>query len=323
MTEFYHKYFTGPNNESNIRQFVKDVVEKYAINVGFDVKKLKGDLASIQTLATAFGDISGEIIVQLIDAEIQMLTTKQEDLSKKINQDINQVQADDKRLLDFLADGQTLDAPKKIQVKPAVAATPTTTPTTTPTETTPPTDEKNLIAKNLYNQYTQAVNKFNEDKTNFKNDKEVVELYSKVNNFEDTTLPKLLGVTNDDLLEVYSKYRAGLMTALIRYTIQDKNKASLNHVKESLDKFNLAAQNSGIKGFKPTNIEELIREHDKLLGIGVKPKSAEPPATDLAKNTLQKKCLSKLIHLNHKIYLMQSLGWSLRFRRLMKKKFNL
>ena len=94
-----------------------------------------------------------------------------------------------------------------------------------------------------------------------------------INNFEDTILPKLLGVTQENLrqsLDVYTEYRTGLMRSLIDYTTNNKTDPEattklLKRVEDYLRQFNEEAQKSGIKDFEPTNIEDLINNHEKIL----------------------------------------------------------
>lgn len=129
MVDFYEKYFTGPNMESNIREFIKDVIEGYKVSSGerIDLASLKNDLTSIQSLAGAFGETSSEVIAQLIDAEVELATTDDANLIIKINHEINNTGTDDKRLLKFLTDGERLDAPKPLP--PPRTEPPTATPT--------------------------------------------------------------------------------------------------------------------------------------------------------------------------------------------------
>ena len=135
------------------------------------------------------------------------------------------------------------------------------------------TTQPELNGRELFDQYYEAVREFNNDKANLVNGKKVADLYSQINNFEDTILPKLLGVTQENLrqsLDVYTEYRTGLMRSLIDYTTNNKTDPEattklLKRVEDYLRQFNEEAQKSGIKDFEPTNIEDLINNHEKIL----------------------------------------------------------
>ncbi|QQG44213.1 MAG: hypothetical protein HYW86_05135 [Candidatus Roizmanbacteria bacterium] len=117
IENFYHKYFTGPYKQSDIKRFVFDILAIYRDpqKKTLDYKKLQEDLESIQWIANIFGATSAEIIGQLIDAEVK-LQTQPKDLIKKVNEQvktngtkvlrINHLTQDEERLLRFLWEGK-------------------------------------------------------------------------------------------------------------------------------------------------------------------------------------------------------------------------
>ena len=93
--EFYNRYFTGENKDSNIKLFVQDILSAYASSDGkIDYSRLRKDLDGVQWLANVFGSLSSEIVSQLADAESK-LQTQPENL-------INQANTKEIELLEFI-----------------------------------------------------------------------------------------------------------------------------------------------------------------------------------------------------------------------------
>ncbi|QQG44395.1 MAG: ATP-dependent RNA helicase [Candidatus Roizmanbacteria bacterium] len=88
---FYSRYFQ--NGASGVKSFVKDIIETYD-----NAQSLKSSLTDIQWLANIFGGKSSEIVAQLVDAEVNLLTDPQ--FAEKLNQKNNK----DKTPLNNLSD---------------------------------------------------------------------------------------------------------------------------------------------------------------------------------------------------------------------------
>ncbi|GEM_PF-5422975 len=67
IDEFYHKYFSGSNNNSNIHQFVKDILSG-------SPTPTQVDLEAIEWLSSMFGEKSAQIVKHLIQAEGRLQT---------------------------------------------------------------------------------------------------------------------------------------------------------------------------------------------------------------------------------------------------------
>lgn len=303
MVEFYEKYFSGPNKESNIRKFIADVVERYKTGSGqrIDLASLKNDLTSVQNLAGAFGETSSEVITQLIDAEVELSTTADTDLSIKLCKEINNVGEDDNRLLQFLIEGERLDAPKPISPTPV-----------------PPTPEDDIPAwmKSAINETeividenstgTDVLKKLTEARKKYEINKRILDDYDGKNpsaktdekdelrnklfllaeksrqligsyekliyGIEDKILPELLG-TDFETIKKYilnTEYELGIRQAIIKYFSDDRadNQITSNLIMEidnQLGSFNRLAQAKGIPNFKPTNIEDLVNQHERAI----------------------------------------------------------
>ncbi len=66
--EFYDRYFTGPNHESDIKRFVQDVLEVYTPkNNHVTRSELLDNLEGIKWLANVFGENSAEVTTALIE----------------------------------------------------------------------------------------------------------------------------------------------------------------------------------------------------------------------------------------------------------------
>lgn len=242
MVNFYNVYFGGPKNESNIKLFVDDVIRSYYRQDGMDkskktlnVNKLKSDLPSIQRLAQAFGDTSGEIITQLIDAEVDLIATQKTELNKVIGEKINDVGTEDKKLLEFLIKDQILEKPKKIPVKtpqptppksPKIIINPnqklTFTPTRKPTNAEPPKTEQPLVDIEF---------KIDPDKTTLDN---VFDLYVQFSSLsklteakidENTIRLKTAGITNPIDMEKDDEYKK--VSDLNKRILMKKNKTGV------------------------------------------------------------------------------------------------
>ena len=121
--QLYDKYFTGEKKESNIKKFVADVVNTYRGNNNqIDYQRLKHDLSGIQWLAHIFGDVSSEIIAQLIDAEVK-LQIQPEELVRKANEQqqnvlrLNNLLPKEKELLTFLWNENQNQETRHIRIK--------------------------------------------------------------------------------------------------------------------------------------------------------------------------------------------------------------
>ncbi|MBI4226338.1 hypothetical protein HY612_04460 [Candidatus Roizmanbacteria bacterium] len=123
MVKFYNHYFTGDNKTSDLKRFVADAVNRYVTDDKVDVEALRHDLGSIEWFAHVFGTNSAEIVTQLIDAEVQLLTSPQT-FVEQANQNRNVLTPDDDRLLTFLWDNRPTvqptpePSPKPVKPKP-------------------------------------------------------------------------------------------------------------------------------------------------------------------------------------------------------------
>lgn len=128
--QLYNAYFSPGQSESPIKKFVAQVANAYQQGNTIDHAGIERDLKGIQWLGNIFGETSAEVVAQLIDAEVALLT-KPDTLIAKANQTqevnnqpvarINRLEADERRLLKFLWNNRTADV------------TPTPRPTTPPT----------------------------------------------------------------------------------------------------------------------------------------------------------------------------------------------
>lgn len=119
----YNKYFSGEKKTSNIKKFISDIVSAYRKPDGkIDYQKLKKNLNCVQWLAHIFGDISSEVVSQLLDAEVK-LQTQPEELINKANQQeknalrLNNLLPKEKELLAFLSSAPIEKAPPPVQKK--------------------------------------------------------------------------------------------------------------------------------------------------------------------------------------------------------------
>lgn len=104
LTEIYNKYFTGDNRDSNIKQFIQDIVQVF----GNDFTQIQTNLDAIQYLSGIFGADSSEVVAQLFDAHTRSQTNPDE-LVTKLNEgedqgvsNINKPNEREEELLKFL-----------------------------------------------------------------------------------------------------------------------------------------------------------------------------------------------------------------------------
>lgn len=109
--QIYDRYFEGESKQSNIHKFVTDVIETYRNNLD----SLSNDLPAIAWFGNIFGENSTQIITQLIDAEVKLISQPQEFLNQ-INekQRINNLLPEEMDLLTFLSQ----DTLQKTQITP-------------------------------------------------------------------------------------------------------------------------------------------------------------------------------------------------------------
>lgn len=113
--QLYSQYFSGSQAQSDIRGFVVNVIDTYKTTdekAPLDHEQLVKDLPAIQWLAGIFGSNSSEIVTQLIDAEVKLYTNpqnliekaneKQQDTNNQEVLRINNLEAREKELLEFL-----------------------------------------------------------------------------------------------------------------------------------------------------------------------------------------------------------------------------
>ena len=107
---FYTRYFSSAKKDSSVKQFVQDILSAFKKPDGqIDYQQLMQNLNGIQWLAHLFGDMSSEVISQLIDAESQ-LQTQPDSLIQQTNETkdniirINSLLPKEKELLAFLSD---------------------------------------------------------------------------------------------------------------------------------------------------------------------------------------------------------------------------
>jgi len=102
-----NKYLTG--NNSNIKEFVKDIISKYKKEDGkIDLNQLEENGEALVWISGVFGSNSAEVINQLVQAEVELVNESQT-LIEKANQKIdgqlriNQLNEEEKSMLKFLS----------------------------------------------------------------------------------------------------------------------------------------------------------------------------------------------------------------------------
>lgn len=114
---------------SHVKRFIDDVAASYQGNY----EQLQADLPSIQWIAAMFGDISDELVAQLINAEAKLQNeAKKQELVQNANTDDrrNKVNSEERRLLEHLK-------VKAAKVTSYAGPEPTTPPPTTPPKPKP------------------------------------------------------------------------------------------------------------------------------------------------------------------------------------------
>lgn len=113
----YTKYF-GTTQKESVKQFVADVVSTYQQGDTFDYAEIQRDLKGIQWIANIFGETSGEVVAQLVDAEVTLLTNpdalitntnRTEEVNNQPVTRINRLESDERRLLEFLWGNRTAE----------------------------------------------------------------------------------------------------------------------------------------------------------------------------------------------------------------------
>jgi len=104
----FQKYFSGEGNASNIKLFITDVLKAY----NNDLTAVEANLDCVQWLANIFGGQSSTMVRELVTAE-SLLVNKPDELINELNQAgedkitrINNVNSDEKRLLEFVWSGK-------------------------------------------------------------------------------------------------------------------------------------------------------------------------------------------------------------------------
>ncbi len=114
----YARYFGTAQRGSLVKKYVNEVVNTYQQGNTIDYAGIQRDLKGIKWLANIFGETSGEVVTQLVDAEVALLIepealiTAANQTEKVNNQSVaraNRLEPDEKRLLKFLWENRTAD----------------------------------------------------------------------------------------------------------------------------------------------------------------------------------------------------------------------
>jgi hypothetical protein len=132
----YDKYFTGDRKESQVKAFINDVVNDFVDINGsghpiFNYVALQQNLDCVQWLSHIFGQMSAEVITQMVDAEAKMkLNYLKKELIKKANAKqttpegqettrLNILNPQEARLLQFVWENKDLIQPQPPPQEPA------------------------------------------------------------------------------------------------------------------------------------------------------------------------------------------------------------
>jgi len=94
LDKILNSYFTGEKRDSNIKQFVKDIISAYITSDGkIDLENIKQNQDVIIWVASFFGKTSAEVINELIQAEVKLITDP-----SSIITEVNKKQSDNQTL---------------------------------------------------------------------------------------------------------------------------------------------------------------------------------------------------------------------------------
>jgi len=125
VEKLYARYFSGQKTESQVKQFVKDVLDSHTNNGVIDEQKLQQNRAAITWLSHIFGDQAADMITHLIQAEIESGDpTKKQTLVSQANvgNRVNILNTDEQRILTYISSEKVTP----VEVPPPVAAQPQT-----------------------------------------------------------------------------------------------------------------------------------------------------------------------------------------------------
>lgn len=130
---FYKKYFQGEKAETNMKVFVKNILEEYVTESNgkksVDMATLQKHLPAIQWFSGVFGTMSSEVVQHIVEAEAKLIESP-DALVEQINQEqtvsgtksirLNHVNPQEERILKFLWDGTASTRPED---KPTIIPT--------------------------------------------------------------------------------------------------------------------------------------------------------------------------------------------------------